>query len=362
MRSRGIDRLLRLSQRPGVISFAGGMPDPETFPRAALVEAAREAVLELGPGALQYDWPEGRPELRAQVALRLRRRGAAVDPDDVLITSGAQDALSLAIEALGCRQVQVDPATYSGAIDLFAARRVAAGPLPAPVAYVMPAVHNPTGRGLDEAGRAAALSARWILEDDAYADLRFDGAAPRPLLASAPDRVFHFGTVSKTLSPGLRIGWLVAPRRFRERLRGAKARRDVQAPGLTQAIVERLFSTGRFDERLAHLRAYYAARCERLLALVPLLPGARCAPPLGGFSLWLELDAPASDEALLARALAGGVAFDPGALFRAAPARLPSFGLRLSFSAVPLLRMEEGIARLARTLGHLQPAPHPLVA
>lgn len=364
MRSHAIDRLLRLARGAGVISFAGGLPAADTLPREEMLDAAREALLRMGESPLQYDWPEGRPSLRTLIANRLQGRGAQVDADDVLITSGAQDALGLAVEVLGCREIEVDEITYPGAVDLFAARGiVAVTDRSAAVAYTMPAVHNPWGWSATPLQRAASLCAEWVIEDDAYAELRFDGGAPTPLLAEAPERVFHIGTVSKTLSPGLRIGWLVAPRRWHKPLREAKARRDLHASGLTQAIAEILMGHGRYDLRLARLRRYYSERCERLLAVLPAVARARFTVPSGGFSLWLEAECAESDEVFLKRALANGVAFDPGVLFRPeegdAPERL---GMRLSFSSVEPSLFDEGIQRLALTLQQAQRQIRPLVA
>lgn len=363
MRAPGIDGLLTsAAQRKGLISFAGGLPAPETFPRAELAYAAEEATTAMGAAPLQYDWPEGRSPLRTLIAGRLNARGACVDPEDVHITNGAQDALSLALEVLGATEVHVDHATYPGALDVFAAKGLeAVTNRTAPTWYVMPAVHNPWGRSMCAQRREEVLGAATILEDDAYADLKFGGPAPRPLLADAPHKTFAMGTFSKTVSPGLRVGWLVAPRRWRTPLREAKARRDVQAGGLAQAMVERLISRGGFEERLEQLRKHYAMRCERLLELLPRLQGARFGLPEGGFSVWVETEGIESDERLLSRALARGVAFDPGTLFRAEPQQA-SLSFRLSFSSVPIDQMREGIARLTAALAEARAMKRPVAA
>jgi 2-aminoadipate transaminase len=364
MRPPGIDALLRsAAQREGIISFAGGLPAPETFPRQELAEAAEQATTGMGESPLQYGWPEGRPSLRQLIAGRLRARGAPVDAEDVHVTNGAQDALSLALEVLGATEVRVDFATYPGALDVFEAKglRVVASQA-SPVSYVMPAVHNPWGWTMTAERRAQALSAAVILEDDAYADLCFDSPAPRPLLADAPEKTFAIGTFSKTVSPGLRVGWLVAPRPWRAKLREAKARRDVQAGGLAQAMIEQLVMRGDFDERLERLRRHYRARCERLLELLPRLQGIRFGLPEGGFSVWVETERVESDERLLARALVRGVAFDPGTMFRAEPEKHLTLAFRLSFSAVPIEQMQEGIARLAAALADARAARRPAAA
>lgn len=363
MRTSTTDKLLRAAAgRKDIISFAGGLPAPETFPREALARAAEQATLAMGDSPFQYEWPEGRMPLRVLIAQRLAKRGARVDPDDVIITNGAQDALSLALEVLKPNEIHVDHATYPGALDLFSAKGVKATVrMNTPVAYVMPAVHNPWGWKMTPERRAQALQAGVIIEDDAYADLLFDGVAPRPLLADAAHKVFAVGTVSKTVSPGLRVGWLVAPPRWRAQLRAAKSGRDLQAGGLSQAIVEQLLASGDYDARLQRLREHYRIRCERMLELLPQVQGIRFGMPQGGFSIWVETEGLETDERLLARALARGVAFDPGTLFRAEPHAHSSLSMRLSFSAVPFEQMEEGVTRLGAALAEARRS-HPRVA
>jgi len=364
VRPPGIDRLLRTAaHQKGVISFAGGLPAPETFPRAELAQAAEAATTTMGEGPLQYDWPEGRPLLRQLIAERLKARGARVDAEDVHITNGAQDALSLALEVLGANEIYVDRATYPGALDVFEAKGLeVVSTRTSAVWYVMPAVHNPYGWTMSGPRRNQALKAGVIIEDDAYADLYFTGRAPRPLLADAPQKTFSIGTFSKTVSPGLRVGWLVAPQPWRAKLREAKARRDLQAGGLAQAMMERLVAQGGFEERLEKLRKHYRARCERLLELLPQLPGIRFGLPEGGFSVWVETEAFDTDERLLARSLVRGVAFDPGTIFRAEPHAHTTLAFRLSYSAVPMDQMQEGIRRLAAALNEARESKRPAAA
>lgn len=352
MRTHALDlQMRRAASEPGVISFAGGLPAKETFPRAALAQAAQEATLQMGSSPLQYDWPEGRAILRRIIADRLAARGAPVDPDDVHITNGAQDALAIAVEALGAPAIQVDHATYPGALDVFeAAKAKAVARRRLPVRYVMPAISNPYGWAMSGQARFDCLQATWVIEDDAYADLGFLGPAPRPLLADAPYKVFHVGTVSKTVSPGLRIGWLVAPTRWRDKIRAAKARRDIHACGLAQAMVERLMSSPLFDERLDRLRSHYRQRAEALLEQLPQLRGVRFAMPQGGFSVWVETDLRGDDASLLERAVKHGVAFDPGCFFRAPDAHSQRLAFRLSFSSVPLAQIAAGVQRLGAAL------------
>ena len=345
-----IDSLQRLCvTKPGVLSLAGGLPAAETFPVSALARALGAA----GRDALQYDWPEGREELRSFVAGRLKRRGANVEPDEVLITSGAQQALDIAVE-LGCRQggaVRVPSACYPGILELCAARGIArvAEDAPADLSYTMPLVANPTGLPLPLATRAALLAeAEPVIEDDAYAELRFDGRVTPPLLALAPERVFYVGTFSKTLCPGLRVGWLVAPKRYRRSARAKKRVTDLQANTLAQRVLEGYLAGEDFDERLAWLRAFYARRAERLVrALRRHLPSFAFREPEGGFSVWVTSEEAGDDVELLATALRHGVSVDPGRDFRPGGESEP-IALRLAFSSLAPECMNDAVRRLAR--------------
>jgi 2-aminoadipate transaminase len=341
-----------------VLPLAGGLPAPETFPRAELALAADHAILSMGTGPLQYAWPEGRAPLRSHIAARLRLRGADVEPDDVIVTNGAQDALALALEVLAPTAVQTDALTYPAALDLFRAHACARQVDNQAVRYAMPAVANPTGAQASALERRRILGARWVLEDDAYGELTFDGVTPRPLVAEARDRVFHVGTFSKTLVPGLRVGWLVPPRPWLRRVRETKMRRDLHACGLSQAMVEHLLLTSCFDARLVHLREIYGRRCARAIAALRRLPHVSFTAPAGGFSIWLETDVRADDAIALRHAIDAGVSVDPGQLFCAAPRRDGLLGMRISFSLVAEDSIDEAIARLGRAIDQLAHERH----
>jgi 2-aminoadipate transaminase len=356
-----IDRLQRRCvAEPGVLSLAGGLPAAETFPMAALASALERA----GPDAMQYDWPEGREALRNFVAARLQRRGANVEPDQVLITSGAQQALDIAVQ-IGCRHtrgIRVPRACYPGALELFTARglRLVNEDAVADASYVMPLVENPTGVAPERQALDAVLEGDgYIIEDDAYGELRFDGRTPPPLLASAPERVFYVGTFSKTLCPGLRVGWLVTPRRFRRAARRTKRVSDLQANSLAQCIVERYLAEHDFEERLSYLRSFYAQRAEALVrALRRRLPSVSFLEPEGGFSVWAVTEERGDDVELLAAALRHGVSFDPGRDFRPSGESEP-IAFRLAFSSLPPERMNEAVTRLARTFRAFSRARRP---
>ena len=349
-----IERLQRIAAaRPTIIGLGGGLPAEPLFPRASLARAFIRAMREPAASALQYAWPEGRERLRAWIADRLRGRGAMVQADDVIVTSGAQQALAIAAQLLFRRgeAVGVDPETYPAALDLFRTRGAIprAGLAGVNAFYAMPVIGNPRSRAMTDAARAALLGSHVaVLEDDAYAELRFDGRVPAPLLAVARDRVWHIGTFSKTLCPGLRVGWLVPPPAWRERALEIKHAADLQSSSLGQTILELFLASEDFEARLVRARHFYARRAARLhRAVRRLLPGWRTDEPEGGFALFVETDEPGDDAALLEVATAHGVSFDPGRTFRPDEAALP-LALRLCFSFARSTDLDEGVRRLAR--------------
>jgi 2-aminoadipate transaminase len=351
-----IERLQRLSaSSPGTIALGGGLPAEELFPRAQIVTAFLEAIRAPACPALQYGWPEGDLKLREWIGARLRARGARVTPEDVIVTSGAQQAISIAAEILvrpGGR-VGVDRLTYPAALELFRSRRAVPVTNGSGVActYCMPGVANPRGDALTATRRKLLLATRRpIIADEAYTELRFDGSVERPLLADAPDRVWHVGTLSKTLCPGFRVGWLVPPPRARARALRLKHDRDLQAGSFSQHVVRAFLDRDDFDRRLARARAFYQRRAERLLrAMHVRFPGWRWREPAGGFSVFVETDLEGDEAQLLAIATEHGVSFDPGRLFRPSEEASP-VAMRLCFSAAPLKMLDEAVLRLERAV------------
>ncbi len=335
-----------------VIGMGGGLPSPAQFPKRALADSFLRVIARRGGAALQYGWPEGISSLREKIAARLSRRGAEVFGEDIIVTSGAQQAIAIAFE-VACRhgeRVAVDPETYPAALELLRER----GLVPVDMceemsaAYVMPAIGNPRGRPLARQLRARLLGARCaIIEDDAYADLCFAHPAPRPLLADLRQRVFHVGTFSKTLCPGLRIGYLIPPpRHFRAALR-LKQSSDLQAGSLAQMIIDDYLRENDFDARLVRLRSSYHSRANLLAqALRHYLPSWQFSFPEGGFAFWLEPDSYVDERLFLERAIAAGVSFDVGSSFRRRNGSHP-LAIRLCFSFVPPAALEEGTRRLA---------------
>jgi 2-aminoadipate transaminase len=353
-----IERIQRqCAAKPGVLCLAGGLPADELFPRVALAEAFVDSVMRPSSGALQYGWPEGNEGLRRWIASRLEARGLAISPEDVIVTSGAQQALAIVCDVLAVAggRVAVDPETYPGALDLFRAKgaRTVTTLDDVAFAYVVAGASNPRGLGLTAARREQLLaSGRPIVADEAYAELRFDGVVPRPLVVDAPQRVLHVGTFSKTLCPGLRVGWLVVPKHLRAEALRAKREADLQASSLAQAVLESYLADADFDEHLARARELYASRVDRLArAVTRELPEYRFVRPEGGFTIFVERDdEKAIDEArALAVAAAHGVSFDPGSMFRVDEKRTP-FGMRLSASSLGETAIDEATSRLATAL------------
>lgn len=322
------DQLARkAAAAPGLISFAGGLPDSKLFPSRELGVALQSALND--ETALQCGWPEGAEQLRAYIAGTLSARGADVSADRVIITSGAQQAIALSVASLPRTGViGVDVESYPGALDIFRTARKKLGTLKdaAGAYYVMPSVSNPRGQRMirqqreELLGRAVRHRAV-LIEDDAYDGTWFSGESPAPLLAEAPNRVFHIGTFSKTLCPGLRIGWLVPPLKLARRVLRQKQNLDLQANSMAQALLERYLEGDQFARHQRRARLRYRRKAAMLMRSVAKeLPEMRFTAPGGGFSLWLESDFALDQKRLLASGIEAGVSFDPGYLFRARPA------------------------------------------
>jgi DNA-binding transcriptional MocR family regulator len=381
VRSSPVRDILALTARPGVISFAGGLPAPELFDAPGL-RRAFAAVLEgdAAGRALQYSTTEGDPALRAAVAARLGARGLPTDPDALLITTGSQQALTLVATALlePGDVVLVEEPSYLAAIQAFQLVGAEVVPVPcdddgldveaaaelaerrrARLLYTVPTFQNPTGRTLPLARREAlvALARRmglWIVEDDPYGELRYAGGAPLPALAALPgaeEHVLALSTLSKVVAPGLRIGWVRSPERLRRPLTIAKQAADLHTSTIDQAAAAHWLAETDLDAHLARLCSAYGARRDALVAgLAGALPaGSTHNAPDGGMFVWARLPEGHDAQALLARALDQGVAFVPGAPFFAADPDPRT--LRASFTAHPPEEIAEGLRRLAVASG-----------
>ena len=374
IQSSAIREILKVTERPEVISFAGGLPSAATFPVAEMQQAFVRVLSERGRDALQYSTTEGFKPLREWVATRLSTPEAPVSPDEVLIVSGSQQGLDLLAKTLidPGDTVLVETPTYLGALQsfsLFSPRYVSVasdenGLLPqaldesmrgAKFLYCLPNFQNPTGRLLP-AERRTQLAAKareldlLILEDDPYGSLSYAGDTPVSIRSLAPERTVYMGSFSKVLAPGLRLGYVSAPPALRAKLVQAKQATDLHTATLSQMVVHEVVREGFLDTHIPTIRHLYREQCAAMLASLErhMPAGVRWNQPRGGMFLWAELPKGLDAGALLARAIEKEVAFVPGAPFFAANPVLET--MRLAFVTVPPARIEEGVKRLADTI------------
>jgi 2-aminoadipate transaminase len=386
--SSAIRELLKLTERPDVISFAGGLPAPEVFPLEQIQAAARRVLEEEGSKALQYSTTEGDPGLRELLVRHMERYGIRVGIENVLITTGSQQSLDLIGKVLlnpGDR-VALEAPSYLGAIQAFKAYEaqflpvamddegmrldeletaLRSGPK---FLYVLPNFQNPSGVTLSLARRRrlVELAAHYgvpMLEDDPYGQLRYEGEHLPPLVVldaefhgcangerSLRGDVIYLGTLSKTLAPGLRIGYMVAPAEVVQRAVQLKQSADLHSSTLCQRIAVETARGGFLDRHVRLIRAVYGARRDAMLEACGrhFPPGVRWTRPQGGLFLWVTLPAGLDAAEVLKDALEHGVAFVPGGSF------FPRGGgentMRLNFSFATPAMIEEGIRRLGAVL------------
>ncbi|MFD5764344.1 PLP-dependent aminotransferase family protein [Streptomyces sp. NPDC127049] len=372
-----VREILALTARPEVISFAGGLPAPELFDTEG-IKAAYEAVLTDSPrAALQYSTTEGDPTLRGAVAGRLTARGLPTDAEDLLVTTGSQQALTLLATALlePGGVVLVEDPCYLAALQTFGFAGARVVPVPTDdegivpealdeiaarekptLLYIIPTFQNPTGRTLPAGRRAAVAEAAarhgfWIAEDDPYGELRFEGEPVANLAChpAAADRTALLGSFSKVMAPGLRLGYLRAPAALRRACVIAKQAADLHTSTVDQAAAARYLRDSDLDAHVAGMRSAYRARRDAMLAGLPAaLPGgSRWNRPEGGMFVWATLPDGHDATALLATAIGHDVAYVPGApFFSGTPDRA---SLRLSFTTHAPDEIAEGLGRLAKT-------------
>jgi 2-aminoadipate transaminase len=378
-----IRELLKLTQVPDIISFAGGLPAPELLPCEEVATATAEVLRTRGPQALQYGPTEGYLPLREWVAARLSTAAMQVTPDNILITTGSQQALDLLARIFfdPGDPVLVESPTYMGALQAWGSYdpRYLSVPLDGQgllveqleellqqhrpkLVYVLPTFQNPSGvsLSLQRRQRLIELIERHnllLLEDDAYAQLRYEGEDLPSLLhiaASAaggfPARVFYLGTFSKVLAPGMRLGWIAAPPEVIHKLVMVKQGTDLHTSMFNQIIAYTLLSQDYLLRQVPRIIPVYHRRRDAMLAALERhFPAqARWTRPDGGMFIWVTLPAAMDSADLLQKALKQGVVFVPGRAFHVTGGGAST--LRLSFSNASNERIETGIARLGRAL------------
>ncbi|MBA4358944.1 MAG: aspartate aminotransferase, partial [Desulfovibrio sp.] len=335
-----IREILKITVDPSVISFAGGLPNPESFPVAGIAAAAQAVLEESGARALQYSATEGSLPLRQWIAARYGlKKGMDVDEGDILITTGSQQALDLAAKVLvdeGDPVVMEKPG-YLGAIQAFSLFRPSWRSVPlehdgpnlaaldralagAKLFYAVTSFQNPSGLTYSEAKRAAVAELLrrhdcFFLEDDPYGELRFAGADLPPVYKQRPENSLLLGTFSKIAAPGFRLGWIVARGGIMERLVIAKQAADLHTGSLDQMVVERFLRDNDFEAHVARIRTLYGGQCRAMQqAIARHFPrDVQVTAPEGGMFLWATLPAGLSSTELLELAVERKVAFVPGA-------------------------------------------------
>ena len=372
MNPSAIREILKLTERPGIISLAGGLPSSKTFPVEAMRLACERVLQQDGAAALQYSASEGYAPLREWVVQHLKEVGIETDASQVLMTTGSQQGLDLAAKVMidpGSR-VLVESPTYLGALQAFAPYEPVfesvtcddQGPIPERLPehggrflYLLPNFQNPTGRSMGQARRQALLARVRelgipLLEDNPYGDLWFTSPPPPALSGQWPEGSIYLGSFSKVLAPGLRLGFMVAPKALYPKLLQAKQAADLHTPIFNQRLVHEVIKDGFLDTHVPMIRALYKAnRDAMLLALAQHMPeGIEWNKPDGGMFLWVRLRAGMNATALLTKAVARGVAFVPGAAFYADSPDERT--LRLSFVTSTPEQITQAVRVLAETI------------
>ncbi|MCH7345620.1 PLP-dependent aminotransferase family protein [Pelomonas sp. CA6] len=372
-----IREILKVTEKPGILSMAGGLPSSDTFPVDAIRTACDQVLGRQAKEALQYAASEGYGPLREWVVAKMATLGLACTPDQVLITSGSQQGLDLVGKVLcdAGAPVAVETPTYLGALQAFtpyeplfsSLESDEQGPLPEAIArlphdapgtrfaYLLPNYQNPTGRVMSLERRQALVAAARqahvpIVEDNPYGDLWFDQPPPPSLASLWPEGTVYLGSFSKVLTPGFRLGWLVAPPALYPKLLQAKQAADLHTPGFNQRVVHEVIKNGFLDQHVPSIRARYKANRDAMaVALREYLPeGCEWQSPEGGMFFWIRLPEGLDAMALLPRAVDAGVAYVPGAAFYAHQPDPRT--LRLSFVTLTPELIAEGVEKLCRVL------------
>jgi len=383
--SSQIRQLLKVIQRPGMISFGGGLPAPDVFPVQRFKEACHKVLTEQAASALQYGETEGYAPLRELIANNVARYGIKAKVENVLITSGSQQALDLIGKLFinAGDRLLVEAPTYLGALQAFTVygaeyvsvpidenglrtdlleKPLRSGPK---FMYVLPNFQNPAGTTLSEGRRheLVLLADKYgipIIEDDPYGQLRYEGEHLTPLLVLDRENlrrddgysignVIYLSTFSKTLAPGLRLGWIVAPPEVISKLAQLKQGADLHTSTFTQFVAYEVARDGFLDKHVKLIRQVYGERRNVMLQALKEFfpPEVTWTHPQGGLFLWVTLPAGIDIQALFRSAIEQNVAFVPGDSFYASDSREGSRHMRLNFSNAAPEQIREGIRRLA---------------
>ncbi len=378
-----IRELFKLLGKPGIISFAGGFPDPALFDVEG-IRMASEQVLATNPGAvLQYGATEGWNPLREALSGHMAKKGIAANPEEIITTTGSQQALDLIGKTMinPGDKVIVEGPTFLATIQCF--RLYGADLVSAPIdaegvmvdelerliiehkpklVYLIPTFGNPSGALLSLARRKRVLelAAQYqvlVVEDDPYSELYFGAPPPPSMMAMSIDVpgsrewIAYCGSFSKVLSPGLRVGWMIAQPQLLANAVMCKQFSDAHTSNLSQAIAAQYLSLNRMDAALALVRKTYAERAQTMADCLKkdLGDAITFSQPQGGMFFWTRLTAPGADAAEFAkRAIEKLVAFVPGAPFYATNSDRAT--LRLSFATADVGKIVEGVGRLGRAL------------
>jgi DNA-binding transcriptional MocR family regulator len=369
-----LDDSFRMAGQPDMISMSTGFPSPRFHPSEELAEIAQLVFEEEGVDAIAYTQPEGLLALREQVATHVD--GEPLDPDQVIVTTGAQQALDIVYRSLlepGDVAVTESP-TFTG--SLLAMRSTGARVIGVPVdahgldvdalevvlarhevrlLALQATCHNPTGVDLSPERRARLMELAvdrnmFVLEDRVYSDLRYEGDPPPPLRESAPGHVIEVNSLSKVVGGGLRVGWINARGPVLRRLATIKQATDFHSPTPVQHMAARYLAGNGYERQLELSLPYYRERRDALMAALErhLAGEYEAATPGGGHHVWVTLTRPVEERVLYAEAVRHGMSFTPGGAVTAE--RRQRTSLRLSFSLLEPAELEEGVRRLARAL------------
>ncbi len=367
--------ILKLAIRPEIISFAGGLPAPEYFPIREFEEACHHILQTQGEIALQYSATEGYRPLKEFLAEKLLKYGILVEPENILTTNGSQQGLDLIgkmfVDPNSC--IITSRPTYLGALQAWNSYEAHYCTVPMDeqgmiveeipslldadhthnLIYVLPNFHNPAGttlplerrKHLVEIARKHDLV---IVEDDPYGELRYEGEDIMPLFRMAPERTIYLSTFSKTLAPGIRLAWIVAPKPIINRLVQAKQGADLHTGTFVQMVANDICQRGILRQHVRRLRTEYAKRRDSMLdSLTEHMPeGVKWAKPEGGLFLWVRTPESIDTEKLFERALESNVAYVPGFAFYPEPGG-GRHSMRLNFSCANEEKINEGIYRLS---------------